>query len=175
LERAVAQNEFAPVVACTGAWRRTGYAGDIVSVFDERAREEVRWPTLNGTLWRSPVAPYKWDNNMKYSIMEVTSEIQKYISTRLVEADLKHRIEFPNWNSKTSGVYLSELYVDVRRFFSPRFDVPAGLFNKVIDDMSRIGLLSVNRKTKNVVNIAFDKLVSAEEAALLKSELRGGK
>lgn len=113
-------------------------------------------------------------DNMKLSLMEITSQIQDYISHQLVLNNLRHCQASADWNPQTSGVSLSNLYNNVHSYFKNKingFDVPAGVFNKVIDDMTRIGLLTVDRKTKRVERVAYDKLVSEDEMTQLKAQV----
>jgi hypothetical protein len=94
---------------------------------------------------------------MKFNLNEVTRKIEKQISISLSFCDL-----YQKSSTGTDGhVSLADLYTHVR--IKVGDEVTAGLFNKVIDDMSRIGLLKVDRKTKKVVEIQYQKLMSPSE------------
>ena len=107
---------------------------------------------------------------MRLTLMEVTSQVEEYISSTLVLASLR----YTSSDLQTAGVSLPDLYLNVRSHFASipnGFDLPTGIFNKVIDDMSRVGLLRVDRKTKRLAYIVFDRLVSEHEMALLKAQV----
>src|SRR5260221_12999539 len=91
---------------------------------------------------------------MKFNLNAVTRRIEKQISISF---------SFVALFQEDSGCWmpLPELYTHVRAMIGD--EVTAGLFNKVIDDMSRIGLLRVDRKTKRVVDVQYQRLVYPAE------------
>lgn len=91
---------------------------------------------------------------MAFNLNEVTRKIERQISISLAFACLCQLRDNPS-------VGLMDLYTHVRHQVG--CEVTAGLFNKVVDDMTRIGLLQVDRKTKEVVNIRGEKLAPASE------------
>lgn len=102
-------------------------------------------------------APYKWDDNM-FSLNEVTRRIENQICASLAFSNLCYKNQYGS-----DGEYceLRVLYSNVRAFVPN--EVTAGLFNKVIDDMSRIGLLKVDRKNKTIVNIRWENMPRASD------------
>jgi hypothetical protein len=92
---------------------------------------------------------------------KLTNEIQKHISESLVYSNAKYLADNSGWNEKTTTCFLAELYLNVREHFASKskpIEIPVGIFNRVISDMARAGLFTVDRKKKEVSNIAFEKL-----------------
>jgi len=88
-----------------------------------------------------------------FSLNEVTRRIEEQIRVSLAFCNLCDKSQRGYYDDEAK---LANLYAHIR--IKVGIDVTAGLFNKVIDDMSRIGLLRVDRKTKTIVDIRFDHM-----------------
>jgi hypothetical protein len=85
----------------------------------------------------------------------LTNEVQMYVTDMLLADFIRAR------NRKTRlSTSLSYLYANVRARFE---NMPAGIFVKVIDDMSKIGLITVDRRTKCVVDVDTEGLFTDEK------------
>lgn len=106
-------------------------------------------------LRRGPVAPYKRDKNMKFNLNEATSKIEKEVFEILTTVRREKERELTTFPRVVRPlILLSDVYTTVRAKLAGEVEVTAGLFNKVVDDMCRIGLLQVDRRTKGVVDIS---------------------
>lgn len=95
---------------------------------------------------------------MNVSLMQMTSGIQQFVVECLIQVAERPKLSGGEWDPKIVNVRLTDLYVGTTIRF-PNTDIPAGIFNKVIDDMTRVGLLTVDRKTRCIVKIDYRQLV----------------
>lgn len=123
---------------------------------------------------RSPVAPYKWDKNMKFNLNEATSKIEKEVSEILATVRREREKELTVPRLLRPLILLSDVYMTVRTKLAGEVEVTAGLFNKVVDDMCRIGLLQVERRTKAVVDIS-EKVLSLKDNKVATEILNAAK
>src|SRR5690349_6053275 len=94
-----------------------------------------------------------------FNLNEATSEIEKEVSEILVAVRKEKEKELTLPRVVRPLVLLSDMYTIVRTRLAGKIEVTAGLFNKVVDDMCRIGLLQVDRRTKAIVDIS-EKVLS---------------
>jgi len=100
---------------------------------------------------------------MKFDLNAVTRVIETELSETLVRDSLYR--DFRNLDH--ADLPLMELFSAIKQRHP---NVTAGLFNKVVDDMSRIGLVVVDRKTKCIIDFYSSKLVSSERWDELEKE-----
>ncbi len=111
---------------------------------------------------------------MKFNLNEATSKIEKEVSEILATVRREREKELTVPRLLRPLILLSDVYMTVRTKLAGEVEVTAGLFNKVVDDMCRIGLLQVERRTKAVVDIS-EKVLSLKDNKVATEILNAAK